>query len=163
MNKIFFGIIMLVGIFLMSVAGKIDSVSTKCTDISFRNSLRGIIVISSLLFAFSLSYFICTWNCGACKVGKMSLLVMSSLILTFGIVLIVLGSIMKGAAKKDKCVEAEKLSWTIISSGIFMVVGSVGYIAFASRKKAVAVGKQLQENLKEKMQNKLKDAKKNSF
>lgn len=131
-NQILMVIILCIGIVLTYSSYKVsvDLESTSCSSAALKRSNRGVMFIGMTFMISSISFFICLSRC-ECLIETMEVntAIYGAFMFLLSIVLIVLGSIIHGEAKKD-CSQAVHNAPTIWGMGLLMLLLSGAYLGY---------------------------------
>ncbi len=136
MHKQFMSFVVLLGLLMIVVSGRIDSaIGVNCKSVNLVRANKAVSSIGLIVTTFMLTMMSCLYKCDCSKQlssgGRLisNINMMYSAVLTvLGIVLVVLGSIIRSEVKKQGCSEAKKSSNAILSLGVLLTDMSGGYI-----------------------------------
>jgi hypothetical protein len=133
-NTLFFSMIFILGVILVVTSNKVDgSIQAGCTSDKLRNANKGILVIGVVFMVSSVAYMICHSKCNCGGSGSMDTKMYVGFSLVLGIVLTVLGGIVKGQSDKANCDVKGEVS-TVLGIGVIMIVLCSGYLGYEGYK-----------------------------
>lgn len=124
-------LVFIVGVILTWISINVeDSARTGGCSKALTHSVRGILVIGITFVVSALSFGVCRYKSTRASQG-VPLMVYGGFVLILGIILTVLGSVIKSQADKgdnpDACKKAaDRANWVIVM-GVLMVVACIGY------------------------------------
>jgi Kef-type K+ transport system membrane component KefB len=136
-------LIFLIGIILTYSSWNIDAQldSKNCTDVNLKKSNKGVFVIGIICITSAVSFLIC--NLSNSNSSNKSLNVninfYALFILTLGIILMILGSIISSKSV-NVCSNSKSFTTPIWLLGVLMILFSVTYLVVPYKSNPIAVG-----------------------
>jgi hypothetical protein len=140
-QKMFMLFMLLLGIVTLVLVLVIESKREDiCVNVKLKNSIRGLLILSTGMICFSTSFLICNFRCD-CGESSTSGLTFTMLIFAMGLAITVLGAIVTAELKKlDGCGGSVKISPGILVMGIVMVVSAGAHMGYRVFKRQQSEG-----------------------